>query len=339
MARLPKLEHVKYVRSRGTTYAYFNTGEKIDGKPVYASLPSPSAPDFYDRYAACKASRTKREAPQFTVPKLIDAYFASGAFASLAPASRDLYRVQLTKAKAIFARFPAGDLQPGDLRHVLDGAGWGAASCNAFVAAIGTAYKWARELDKTEAEPTRGIGRRETGEHDPWPGDVLDAGLNAEDHRIRLAVTLLYCTGLRIGDACKLRWGDIRCGYVHVTPQKTERRRKSLEFPVAAQLAAVLDVTPKHGLTILAADDGRPADPRVLRKALQAFTAALGVETVPHGLRKNAVNALLEAGCTVAEVASITGQTFKIVEHYAAKVNRKRLSTAAIHRLDSARNK
>lgn len=46
---------------------------------------------------------------------------------------------------------------------------------------------------------------------------------------------------------------------------------------------------------------------------------ALGIKTVPHGLRKNAVNALLEAGCTIAEVSAITGQTHQVVEHYAAK--------------------
>lgn len=56
-----------------------------------------------------------------------------------------------------------------------------------------------------------------------------------------------------------------------------------------------------------------------------------------HGLRKNAVNALLEAGCTIAEVASITGQTFQVVEHYAAQMNRRKLSKAAIVKLDAHR--
>jgi len=58
---------------------------------------------------------------------------------------------------------------------------------------------------------------------------------------------------------------------------------------------------------------------------------------VPHGLRKNAVNALLEAGCTVAEVAAITGQTYGVVEHYAARVNRRHLGKAAIVKLETRR--
>ena len=36
MRKLPRLEHVKFVKSGGKVYPYFNTGEKRDGKPVYA---------------------------------------------------------------------------------------------------------------------------------------------------------------------------------------------------------------------------------------------------------------------------------------------------------------
>lgn len=40
-----------------------------------------------------------------------------------------------------------------------------------------------------------------------------------------------------------------------------------------------------------------------------------------------------------AEVAAITGQTHQIVEHYAAKVNRRRLGKAAIVKLEASRKK
>jgi hypothetical protein len=63
---------------------------------------------------------------------------------------------------------------------------------------------------------------------------------------------------------------------------------------------------------------------------LQAFAAELGVKVVPHGLRKNAVNALLEAGCSAAETATISGQTLQMVEHYAKARSQKRLGEIAI---------
>ena len=166
------------------------------------------------------------------------------------------------------------------------------------------------------------------GHADP---DVLEAGLASDDATVRLAVHLLYFTGQRIGDVMKMRWGDIRGGYIYVKQTKT---KKIVEPPLSAELKAELDRTPKTAVTIVTGiNEGQ------LRRKLQAFTAGLGAKTVPHGLRKNAVNALLEAGCTIAEVSAITGQTHQVVEHYAAKVNRKKLGGAAIYKLDSARGK
>ena len=49
-----------------------------------------------------------------------------------------------------------------------------------------------------------------------------------------------------------------------------------------------------------------------------------------HGLRKSAVVMLLEAGCTDAEVAAITGQSRDMVAHYSLMVNQKKLAAAAI---------
>lgn len=148
------------------------------------------------------------------------------------------------------------------------------------------------------------------------------------DRLIRLAVHMLYFTGQRIGDTLKMRWGDIDAdGLVYVKQQKTG---KEVWIPAHQDLQAQLDQTPKRGLWIICDDEGRRITVPRMRDLLQSFTLAQGVKTVPHGLRKNAVNALLEAGCTVAEVAAITGQTLQVIEHYAARVNRKKMGKAAI---------
>ena len=49
-----------------------------------------------------------------------------------------------------------------------------------------------------------------------------------------------------------------------------------------------------------------------------------------HGLRKSAVVMLLEAGCEVAEVAAITGQSLAMVQHYAADINRRRMASSTL---------
>jgi len=330
MAKLPSLEHVKYVRRktmRGEkVYAYFNTGKMVNGKIVYAPMPHPASVGFYDTYSALKAGRTKRQATAYTVAALAAEYTASAAYASKAKATQDIYRHQLSRACVLLGEYPVNDLHPQDVRTILDGEQWGNATRNAFVSAIGALYQWGRKRGKTTLWPTKDIERDETGTHPPWPSDALATGLASPDDTTRLAVTLLYFTGARIGDVCSLRWSVIEDRVLTLTPEKTKRTGKTLHIPLHYQLADELDRTPKRGLTILTDKDGRPLKVRQLRDILQkAFPG-----TRPHGLRKNAVNALLEAGCTIAEVAAITGQTHAMVEHYAQAVDQRRLARAAV---------
>lgn len=327
MAKLPKLDHVKFVRSKGAVYAYFNTGKKVDGKPVYAKLPAPSSPDFYARYGALVAGRTKRATIAYTVADLIDDYTGSSDFRDRAANTQKLYHIQFAKVRDRLGKLRADTVTAEHIQLVLDKEPWGAATQNIFVAVIGSAYAWGRKRGKTTAEPTKGIGRQRTGQHEPWPVDVLDAALAAKDVRVRLAVHLLYYTGQRIGDVCALRWGNVRAGRINLTQQKTG---KPLSIPIHRDLQAELDRTPKRGLTILTREGGGTVTDTTIRDELKVFTAALGVKSVPHGLRKNAVISLLQEGCTVAEVASITGQTFEVVEHYAARINNDRMSDAAM---------
>jgi len=60
-----------------------------------------------------------------------------------------------------------------------------------------------------------------------------------------------------------------------------------------------------------------------------------------HGLRKSAVVFLLEAGCSTAEVSSITGQSMQMVEHYAKEVNQPKLARSGMLKweADGARTK
>jgi hypothetical protein len=74
-----------------------------------------------------------------------------------------------------------------------------------------------------------------------------------------------------------------------------------------------------------AADDRSGHPPRaeeVRRRTWQ------GAALVPHGLRKNAVNALLEAGCTGLRGPGNHRTELQMIAHYARKVNRRTLGDA-----------
>jgi integrase len=332
MPKPARLEHVKFVYARGRWYAYFNTGKKEDGKPIYSRMPAPGAVGFFDSYAAHMAARTKRAAVVCTVAQLADEYLESLEYLGKAEGTRRLYKIQLAKVARTLGEFPSDDLHPSDVRDAIDLEQFNPATRNAFVSAIGAMYTWARRRRKTTLEPTKDIERIRGGEHDPWPEHVLADGLAADDAGISLAVHLLYYTGQRISDVCDMRWNDIRDGAIHGCQRKTG---KPYTVPLHEDLRAQLDRSPRKGITILTGDNGMKLRTARLRMQLQAFTRARGAETVPHGLRKNAVNALLEAGCTIAEVASITGQTFAMVEHYAARVDTRKLGKAAMLKFEA----
>lgn len=328
----PKIPHLKFVRRNGREYCYFNTGIKVDGKIVRVPCRHPSQPGFGEQYGALCAGRTKRAQPTYTVPDLATDYLRSKDFAAKAENTQRLYMCHLAIVQELWADTPANELESQDVREAIEARQWGSGTHNMMLAVIGVIYTWGRRHKRLKAEPTKDVERLTSGKHDAWPDDVLEAAL--QDEALRLPVHLMAFTGLRIGDALSLRWGQIKGGVITITPQKTKRYNKTLHIPLAAELAEELDRAPRKGLTVL-----HGLVERRLRQDMAAFGAKHGAHIVPHGLRTNAVEGLLHAGCSVAETAAITGQTYQIVEHYAAKISTRHLAKAAIVKLDANRRK
>jgi len=330
VAKLPKVRYTKFTRVNGKIYAYFNTGRKVAGKAVFIPLPPYSSVGFWDSHSAAMGARTKRAQVIYTVASLADAYQRSTEFDKLSAGTRAAYASTIRKVVAEFGKFPLEAVERGLIREALDDIP-GAASRNLFVAAIGVLFKWARGRDLTDRKPTDGIAKEKTGEHEPWPIGLLTAALSAEHDLTRLAVCLLYYSGQRIGDAVKMRWSDVRNGKLALIQQKTG---KPMLVPIHSAIEAELARVDKRGLTILADEHGRPVSAGTVRKVLKAYAAEIGFAAVPHGLRKNAVNSMLEAGCTTEEVQAITGQSAGMVAHYAKGVDQHRLGEAAILKLE-----
>lgn len=327
------IPHVKRVRARGKLYFYFNTGAFKDGKPVYKRLPDPSSKDFGAIYAALMGHRSRRSKAKgrTTVKELIGLYEKSADYRKLAKSSQRLYTIHLAKIEEPMGHAPAERVTSRDLGRLMDKYGDRPATANLVLASVGALYRWAKEPQRqyvpSDCDPTRDLKQFEVGEHHPWPQPVLDAALASEVDRVRLATHLLYYTAQRIGDVVNLRWSDIRDGVIHMTQQKTG---KTMRIHIHKELAAELAKAPKRALTILTTLDGKPIGQQPIRIALKKHCAAFGVNLVPHGLRKNAVIALLEAGCSVAETASISGQSFNMVEYYAKLRDQGKLSSAAV---------
>ena len=336
---MPKstLPHVKRVTSKGHLYHYFDTGQKKDGRPILLRLPDPADKAGYGvAYAAALSGRARRSARAelLTVPVFVDQFLSSEYLATKAASTRDAYRMALTRFKQLLPSAPAGEVRPDHIVKLMDKLADKPGAANALLGGVSALYKWGRRRRLVTNEPARGVEQLPMGEHQPWPDDLLAAALAAEDAEVRLAVHLLYFTAQRIGDVIRMRWSDVRDGRIHVVQQKTGR---PLEVPIHEQLAEELARAPKKGLTILAGPRSAPRKAATIRDKLQAFAIARQQKIVPHGLRKNAVIALLEAGCSTAEAAAISGQSLQMVEHYAKLRSQRVLADAAIHKWNGRR--
>jgi integrase len=111
------------------------------------------------------------------------------------------------------------------------------------------------------------------------------------------------------------KWGKVQ-------EARIEERR-------AAKLSAA---TP---LTIVARDNGQPYTDDGFGSIWNRAQHDCGCAGLPfHGLRKNATQALFEAGCTPQQVQAITGhQTLEMVAYYGKGANQALLARQAISKL------
>lgn len=325
---LPK--YVKRVRSKGRDYYYFDTGKRVDGKKVYAKLPDLRNMKFGGSYAALMGHRNRKQpSDMLRVPKLIELYQASDRFQRLTPSSEKLYRIYLRKLERLLPVAPVAEITPMDMQRLVDGMAATPGAANAFMSVSSALFSWGKKRGYLTRNPCDGFEEFELGTHHPWPPHILKAGLAADDRVVRLLVHLLYFTSQRVGDVLRMAWTDIEENRVAVVQDKTKAK---LRIRIHEDLKAELATVPKRGVLICVDAAGVPFKAGTVTKWLTRFTADLGARRVPHGLRKNAVIALLEAGCPTGEIAAVSGQSLQMVEHYARERDQVKLADAAVIR-------
>jgi integrase len=330
---MPRLKDIKKVTAKGRTYYFFRTGQmNANGRERLSRLPDIDADNFGDVYGAHRAAKSRRKntKAEVSVADLIDIYKRSPHFTTRAQGTQRIYEIYLAQLRDQLGEAPANLVERKDIALLIDTRAKTPGAANSLLRSLNAMWKWGRGRGHVTNDPGKDIAELDIGEWEPWPDHVLEALLASEDADVRLGTAILYYTALRINDGLGLRWSDIRGDSIYVTPQKTKRTRGEMQIPLHEQLKAELDATPKRGLTILANEAGKPFKEDYLRRKMQAEAAKFRVKIVPHGLRKNAVNALLECGCSVAETAAISNQSLQMVEHYARRRKQGKLASAAI---------
>jgi integrase len=186
-------------------------------------------------------------------------------------------------------------------------------------------------------DPTQGIRLRvaKSDGHHTWSEAEI---AQYEAHhgigtKARLALALGVYTAQRRGDVVGMGRQHIRDAMLNVRQQKTGT---VLAIPVHPHLQTILDATPVGHLTLLVTKSGKSYGANDFSEQFRSWcdAADLPKACTFHGLRKAALTRLADAGCSVHEIAAISGhKSLKMIAHYTKAADQARLAREAMKRM------
>jgi integrase len=143
-----------------------------------------------------------------------------------------------------------------------------------------------------------------------WQDADINAFCAVASRPLQDALVLALCTGQRQGDLLRLTWAAYDGASLRLRQRK---RGAAVTMPVSGTLKALLDARKgrKRGaVTILTNTEGKPWTEDGFRSSwAKAFAKAKLGDLHFHDLRGTAVTRLALAGCTIPEIAAITGHS------------------------------
>jgi integrase len=198
-----------------------------------------------------------------------------------------------------------------------------------MIQTISTVFNWAVDrgwLRDNPAAAMKTLYRPMRRADDIWHEADLKALLAAAPAPLKEVVLLAVWTGLREGDILSLTADMFQEGWLIIRPAKTRRSSNvtlhipyHLIPPLVRVVWPLLTLEWKAGEPLLRRANGSRWGDRALRHQLDAAKEAAGLGESPlrfHDFRGTLITHLYEAGCTDAEVGSISG-------HAIAKGNAK----------------
>lgn len=289
-----------------------------------------------------------------TFKAVILAYQQSPEWSALSLQTRKEWARHLRLVEISWGDLLVAGVEPKHVVNLRDSRASTPADANNLLRALSALMTWSALRGWRPDNPCRLVPKLKIGDGwAPWPWDAIELFRSAARRDLWEAAAVALYTGQRLGDVLTMNWGDIEGRLISVVQSKTG---KKLWVPIHRDLKTVLDdIAARESAgegnlvplksprgTILKSSRGTPWtkdgfkaswQEELNRPELISFRQR---RLVFHGLRKSAVVFLLEAGCSDAETAAITGQSRDMVEHYAKQVNQRRLAAVAILKWEAA---
>ncbi|MGQ3671941.1 tyrosine-type recombinase/integrase [Xanthobacter sp. TB0136] len=334
--------------TRKVHYYAWRGGPAIKDGDEFLQPGDPRFVEAYNRLTKIRASTTQ---PIFQT--LIDLYLDSEEFQRLAPRTQaDYRRIIFDRENNIAKKFGSMPLSAFSLKYRHETRGifkvWRDALAKSSRRQAD--YAWvvlariisvALDRGKVDSNPCERGGRiyRADRSGNVWTTDDEARFTAAAPTHLILPFMMALWTGQRQGDLLALTWSAYDGQHIRLRQGKTGVR---VIIPVGAPLKSLMDSTPRKSTSILTTAAGRPWTPDGFRVSWRKACAKAGITDLTfHDLRGTAVTRLALAGCTVPEIATLSGHSLKDVEaildaHYLSRD--QSMAASAILKLETADN-
>jgi integrase len=322
---------VKLASGKRVTYWYaWRKGPRLVGEP--------GSPEFIASYTAAHASRREPDGSRFH--SIIAGYKASQDFAGLEPRTKSDYLQHVARIEQAFGDMPLAALEDArvtrDFIEWRDGMAHSPRQADYGWMVLMRLLSWARARGITFYRPPERIERLYHADRSEkiWEEQHLAAFMAVASEPLRRALVLALETGQRQGDLLRLPWSAYDGIWIRLRQSKNGR---PVNIPATRVLQGVLANTKPTATVILTNKRAMAWAPNAFRKQWGDACRKAGITGLTfHDLRGTAVTRLAEAGCSAAEIASITGHSMRdvgaILDVYLARTGK--IALAAIAKLE-----
>jgi integrase len=257
--------------------------------------------------------------PSGILLSIVQGYQASDDFPKLARSTKRSYIALIKRIESKFGDFPLSALTDRRTRGVF--LEWrdkiavesGRRQADYAWTVLARILSWAVNRGLIGANPCEKGGRVYSGTRADkiWTADDETSFLKNAPAHLHLPLLLALRTGQRQGDLLRLPWSAYDGKRIRLRQSKTGMR---VSIPVGAPLKTVLDAANKHGPIVLTSTDNKPWTCDGFRASFRKAQKRAGIIGVTfNDLRGTAVTRFAIAGCTEAEIATITGHSLRDV--------------------------
>ena len=326
--------------SKRTYYYAWKGGPRIDAEP--------GTHDFLTIYNKLVAARVVRSVQRLA--EIIDEYLVSGIFKKVSKSHQRALRTYLDMIRKEFGTMPLTVIEDrrarGDFRKWRDKLAVTPRKADYAWSTLSRLMTFAIDRGYITINPCTGAGKLYEADRADriWEAGDIRAFLEIASTPLQRAMMLALWTGQRQGDLLRLTWAAYDGSVIRLRQSKGRVR---VPIPVGGPIKDMLDAMLEErkkakgdkAVTILTNTKGQPWTSDGFRTSWEkAYKKAKIADLHFHDLRGTAVTRLALSGCTVPEIASITGHSLKTVQeildqHYLG--GRLELAEAAIKKLDA----